>query len=311
MVGEQNPQDIRELTAWLEADDAKSRAMRATRLRDLLDILPVPSDGLSFLGGEQSVLCFDEIRRCYLDRSDMAVVLLCLAYVERELAAQLYAAGWNRATKAFAGEGAGTGLQRRSAVGARVAHLRRAGAFAQLARPLPRARCSSRSGSSRRSARPCCSHRTDVVHGSGRQGERSRHRASCEGREERAPGDGADRKAAVRSARGTVSTRRIGIRKRPLPPCSGLAPAAGAARTPAGFGGFQRPRPPASPDPPLRPSSPPRGRALKPLAEVHPPGRQPVASSGGRRRASSRRIRWASGTDEIKARLARLGRIPP
>ena len=82
MVGEQNPQDIRELTAWLEADDAKSRAMRATRLRDLLDILPVPSDGLSFLGGEQSVLCFEEIRRCYLDRSDMAVVLLCLAYVD-------------------------------------------------------------------------------------------------------------------------------------------------------------------------------------------------------------------------------------
>ena len=74
--------------------------MRATRLRDLLDILPVPSDGLSFLGGEQSVLCFEEIRRCYLDRSDMAVVLLCLAYVERELAAQLYAAGCGRAKKA-------------------------------------------------------------------------------------------------------------------------------------------------------------------------------------------------------------------
>ena len=63
--------------------------MRATRLRDLLDILPVPSDRLSCLGGEQSVICFEEIRRCYLDRSDMAVVLLCLAYVERALAAQL------------------------------------------------------------------------------------------------------------------------------------------------------------------------------------------------------------------------------
>ena len=100
MADEQDPQDIRELTSWLEADDAKSRAMRAARLRDLLDILPVPADGLSFLGGEQSVLCFEEIRRCYLDRSDMAVVLLCLAHVERELAAQLYAAGWNRAKKA-------------------------------------------------------------------------------------------------------------------------------------------------------------------------------------------------------------------
>ena len=100
MVDEQNPQDIRELTAWLEADDSKSRAMRATRLHDLLDILPMPSDGLSFLGGEQSVLCFEEIRRCYLDGSDMAVVLLFLAYVERELAAQLYAEGWDDAEKA-------------------------------------------------------------------------------------------------------------------------------------------------------------------------------------------------------------------
>ena len=35
--------------------------MRAMRLRGLLDMLPVPSDGLSFLGGEQSVLCFEEI----------------------------------------------------------------------------------------------------------------------------------------------------------------------------------------------------------------------------------------------------------
>ena len=61
MVGEQNPQDIRELTVWLEANDATSHAMRAMRLRGLLDMLPVPSDGLSFLGGEQSVLCFEEI----------------------------------------------------------------------------------------------------------------------------------------------------------------------------------------------------------------------------------------------------------
>ena len=147
MAGEQSADDIKALTAWLEADDAKSRGMRATRLRDLLDILPVPSDRLSCLGGEQSVICFEEIRRCYLDRSDMAVVLLCLAYVERALAAQLYAAGWAR----------------RSAVGARVAHLRRPGPSEKLQRPLPRAR--------------------EFGHGSRRQGERSRHRGPREGRE--------------------------------------------------------------------------------------------------------------------------------
>ena len=96
----QGAESIKELTAWLEADDAKSRAIRAKRLRDLLDILPVPLEGLSFLGGESSRICFDEVRRCYLDGSYMAVVLLCLAYVERELAADLYAAGWENAKKA-------------------------------------------------------------------------------------------------------------------------------------------------------------------------------------------------------------------
>ena len=103
MAGDQETEGLKELTAWLEADDAKGRAMRARRLRDLGDILPVPSEGLSFLGGEESLICFDEVRRCYLDGSYMAVVLLCLAYVERELAAGLYAAGWNDAKNARLG----------------------------------------------------------------------------------------------------------------------------------------------------------------------------------------------------------------
>ena len=103
MAGEQGAEGIKELTAWLEADDAKGRAMRARRFRDLLDILPVPQDGLSFLGGEESAICFDEVRRCYLDGSDMAVVLLCLAYIERELTAELYAAGWEGAKTARLG----------------------------------------------------------------------------------------------------------------------------------------------------------------------------------------------------------------
>ena len=100
MLGEQRAKGIKELTAWVEADDAKGRPIRAKRLRNLLNILPVPSEGLSFLGGEESTICFDEVRRCYLDGSNMAVVLLCLAYVERELAAELYAAGWEDAKNA-------------------------------------------------------------------------------------------------------------------------------------------------------------------------------------------------------------------
>lgn len=102
MTGE--PERIKELTAWLEADDAKGRATRVLRLRDLLDTMPVPSDGLTFLGGEASQICFEEVRRCYMDGSYMAVVLLALAYVERVLAAVLYAAGWEAAKKAPFGE---------------------------------------------------------------------------------------------------------------------------------------------------------------------------------------------------------------
>ena len=103
MADEQGKEGIKELTAWLQADDARGRATRSRRLRDLLDILPVPPDGLSFRGGEESAICFDEVRRCYLDGSDMAVVLLCLAYIERELAAALFAAGWEGAKKARLG----------------------------------------------------------------------------------------------------------------------------------------------------------------------------------------------------------------
>ena len=98
MTGE--PERIKELTAWLESDDAKNRAARVQRLGDLLAILPVPSDGLSVQGGEASLLCYEEVRRCYLDGSDKAVVLLSLAYVERELAAGLYAVGWGPAKRA-------------------------------------------------------------------------------------------------------------------------------------------------------------------------------------------------------------------
>ena len=129
-------QSVEELTTWLEADDAKGRAMRAERLRDLLDILPVPSGGLSFVGGEQSLICFYEFRRCYPDGSYMAVVLLCLAFVERELAAQLHATGWERARKANLGillkrDGSGRPGQRSRRGGVRERRKARSGGYGE------------------------------------------------------------------------------------------------------------------------------------------------------------------------------------
>ena len=100
MAGREGTREIKELTRWLEEDDARGRERRAGRLRDLLSIMSVSQDGMNYMGGSESSICFEEVRRCYLDGSHLAVVLLCLAYVERELAAQLYAAGWESAKKA-------------------------------------------------------------------------------------------------------------------------------------------------------------------------------------------------------------------
>ena len=103
MARDRDPEGTWELTAWLEADDKKGRTARARRLRELLAVLPAPEEGVSHVGGEESVICFNEVRRCYVDGSYLATVLLCLAYVERELAAGLYAEGWEDAKSAQLG----------------------------------------------------------------------------------------------------------------------------------------------------------------------------------------------------------------
>ena len=97
-------EEIKDPTAWLEAYDAESREIRAKRLRELLDIFPAPSGGTTFFGGDESVICFNEVKRCYLDGSYMAVVLLCLAFIEKTLAADLYTAGWKPAAKSSLGK---------------------------------------------------------------------------------------------------------------------------------------------------------------------------------------------------------------
>ena len=98
MAGGEGRFSLEELRRWLEEDDAKGRDWRVRRLQDLHGIMPIPQDGLMrHIGGTESLICFDEVRRCYMDGSDLAVVLLCLAYVERELAARLYMAGWEPA----------------------------------------------------------------------------------------------------------------------------------------------------------------------------------------------------------------------
>ena len=82
MASDQVPGNFDERIAWLEEDDAKSRNLRARRLQEILATMPVPSEGFQFLnGGEESMTCFHEVRRCYFGwlvyGSSPAISLVC------------------------------------------------------------------------------------------------------------------------------------------------------------------------------------------------------------------------------------------
>ena len=96
MLDEQSDQ---ELIAWLEADEARSRKWRAQRLGPLLKAIPMPEEGM-FFQGELSSWTFEEVRLAYVNGLYLSTVLLSLAFVEREIAGRLYAAGWNEAKNA-------------------------------------------------------------------------------------------------------------------------------------------------------------------------------------------------------------------
>ena len=88
---------LSELTAWLETDEAGSRERRARRLHHLLEVIPATGDGVFFCGGDLARKVFNEIRLSYIHSLDLSTVLLTLAYIEREIAARLYQAGWEQA----------------------------------------------------------------------------------------------------------------------------------------------------------------------------------------------------------------------
>lgn len=87
-------------TAHLVKDDEQSRPYRAERIRELLQHLEVPDEGILFHGGELSVRAFDEMRLCFVARLHLATVLTALMFIEHELAAMLFARGDNSAARA-------------------------------------------------------------------------------------------------------------------------------------------------------------------------------------------------------------------
>ena len=180
MEEEQGAQNIEELTAWLEADDAKGRPKRARRLYELLDILPVPPERLSFQGGDVSAICFEEVRRCYLDGSDMAVVPLWFSVCREGTGGGALCGRLGESEEGATACGAGKGVRRRIGVGARMGNVPRARRSEELACPL------SRAG------------KFDVADGSNHRGGCPGQGGAREGCEARRPGDGEDCEAPVR-----------------------------------------------------------------------------------------------------------------
>ena len=81
------------LVEWLAIDEEKSRDRRARRLKLLLDTVEIGDGFTAEWGGTLGFKIFEEIRLCYIQSLDIAVILLVISYFEHSIASQLYAAG--------------------------------------------------------------------------------------------------------------------------------------------------------------------------------------------------------------------------
>ena len=83
-----------EAAQWLTCEDETCHAARVERLRWLAGELP-KAEHLRFPGGLMAKSLFEETRYCFVYGQYLAVVVLGMAFVERTLAAEFYAAGRN------------------------------------------------------------------------------------------------------------------------------------------------------------------------------------------------------------------------
>lgn len=81
-----------EAQQWLEAEDKGCREARLARLDWLAERVP-KSNFLTFPGGWLAKRLFEEARYCFVYGQFLAASLLGFAFIERTLAALLYAAG--------------------------------------------------------------------------------------------------------------------------------------------------------------------------------------------------------------------------
>lgn len=84
---------------WIKSDEKNSRASRIRRTIKLLNIMPNPPQGFMLHDGETSAYLLNEVRLAYCNGLYISVVLVALAFVEKQLAAALHTLGDNEAAR--------------------------------------------------------------------------------------------------------------------------------------------------------------------------------------------------------------------
>lgn len=85
---------INEAEQWITREDEICHADRVERLQWLASEMP-RAKYLTFPGGLMAKLLFEETRYCFACGQYLAVIVLGLAFIEKTIAAEFYAAGWD------------------------------------------------------------------------------------------------------------------------------------------------------------------------------------------------------------------------
>jgi hypothetical protein len=84
---------------WLLEDDRKSRPFRAARVREAVELFPIPQGGLITFDGSETMTALVEARLAYVNGLYLSTVLSTLAVLERHFAGILYAKGLESAKR--------------------------------------------------------------------------------------------------------------------------------------------------------------------------------------------------------------------
>ena len=82
-----------------EEDDRKSRLFRAVRVREAIELFPIPEGGLITFGGFETMTALVEARLAYVNGLYFCTILSALAVLERHFAGMLYATGLESAKR--------------------------------------------------------------------------------------------------------------------------------------------------------------------------------------------------------------------